>query len=169
MRTDSSVKQRVTALVLVALLVFYVLLVGSRGLIAIDDGRPTVVTLGIAVLAIPVVGVWYIWRELRFGFTMQQLARELEAEGELPADELQRTPDGRIDRTSADEVFARRKAETEAEPDNWRTWYRLAVAYSDARDNARGRRAMLTAIRLHRGERKGAGAGESQGSGESQD
>ncbi|NUU20185.1 MAG: hypothetical protein HOV68_01530, partial [Streptomycetaceae bacterium] len=70
-------KQRVTALVLIGVLVFYVLLVGSRGVIAVKDGRPTVVVLGIAVLAIPVVGVWYIWRELRFGFSMQQLAREL--------------------------------------------------------------------------------------------
>jgi hypothetical protein len=146
------VKQRVTALVLIGVLVFYVLLVGSRGVIAIKDGRPTVVVLGIAVLAIPVVGVWYIWRELRFGFSMQQLARELEAEGELPPDNLERTPDGRIKRDSADEVFAKRKAETEADPDNWRVWYRLAVAYSDARDNARGRKAMLKAIKLHRTE-----------------
>ncbi|MDI2132487.1 hypothetical protein [Yinghuangia seranimata] len=146
-------KQRVTALVLIGVLIFYVLLVGSRGVIAINDGRPTVVVLGVAVLAIPVVGVWYIWRELRFGFTMQQLARELEAEGALPADELERTADGRIARDSADEVFEKRKAETEAAPEDWRAWYRLAVAYSDARDNARGRRAMLKAIRLHRAER----------------
>ncbi|WP_436777672.1 hypothetical protein [Yinghuangia sp. YIM S09857] len=146
-------KQRVTALVLIGVLVFYVLLVGSRGVLAIKDGRLTMMALGVGVLVIPVIGVWYIWRELRFGFTMQQLARELEAEGELPADELQRTPGGRIDRASADEIFAKRKAETEADPDNWRTWYRLAVAYSDARDNARGRKAMLKAIKLHRAER----------------
>lgn len=146
-------KQRVTALVLIGVLVFYVLLVGSRGVLAIKDGRITMMALGVGVLIIPVVGVWYIWRELRFGFTMQQLARELEAEGELPADELQRTAGGRIDRASADEVFAKRKAETEADPENWRTWYRLAVAYSDARDNARGRKAMLRAISLHRAER----------------
>ncbi|WTW94591.1 hypothetical protein OG216_14865 [Streptomycetaceae bacterium NBC_01309] len=146
-------KQRVTALVLIGVLVFYVLLVGSRGVLAIKDGRLTMMALGVGVLIIPVIGVWYIWRELRFGFTMQQLARELEAEGELPADELERTPGGRIDRASADEIFAKRKAETEADPDNWRTWYRLAVAYSDARDNARGRKAMLKAIKLHRTER----------------
>ncbi|MEU8134907.1 hypothetical protein [Streptodolium elevatio] len=146
-------KQRVTALVLIGVLVFYVLLVGSRGVLAIKDGRLTMMALGVGVLIIPVIGVWYIWRELRFGFTMQQLARELEAEGELPADELERTPGGRIDRASADEIFAKRKAETEADPENWRTWYRLAVAYSDARDNARGRKAMLKAIKLHRAER----------------
>ncbi|MFI6580534.1 hypothetical protein [Embleya sp. NPDC050493] len=142
-------RQRVTALVLIAVLVFYVFLVGSRGLIAIRDGEPVTIVLGLGILLVPVVGAWYIWREVRFGFAMQRLARELEAEGGLPADELDRTPGGRVDRDSADAVFERRKAEVEADPDDWRAWYRLAVAYGDARDNARGRRAMLTAIRLH--------------------
>ncbi|MFF7243968.1 hypothetical protein ACFZBU_08720 [Embleya sp. NPDC008237] len=142
-------RQRVTALVLIAVLVFYVFLVGSRGLIAIRDGEPVTIVLGVGILLVPVVGAWYIWREVRFGFAMQRLARELEAEGGLPADELDRTPGGRVDRDSADAVFERRKAEVEAAPDDWRAWYRLAVAYGDARDNARGRRAMLTAIRLH--------------------
>ncbi|WP_406287094.1 hypothetical protein [Embleya sp. NBC_00896] len=151
-------KQRVTALILIAVLVFYVFLVGSRGLIAIRDGQLVTVVLGAAILLVPVVGAWYVWREVRFGFAMQRLARELEAEGGLPRDELDRTPGGRVDRDSADEVFARRKAETEAAPEDWRSWYRLAVAYGDARDNARGRRAMLTAIRLHRGRTPAASA-----------
>ncbi|GCD96358.1 hypothetical protein [Embleya hyalina] len=151
-------RQRVTALVLIAVLVFYVFLVGSRGMIAIRDGEPVTIVLGLAILLVPVVGAWYIWREVRFGFAMQRLARELEAEGGLPADELARTPGGRVDRDSADEVFERRKAEVEAAPDDWRGWYRLAVAYGDARDNARGRRAMLTAIRLHAGRAPAASA-----------
>lgn len=87
-------RQRVTALVLIAVLVFYVFLVGSRGMIAIRDGRPVTVVLGLAILLVPVVGAWYIWREVRFGFAMQRLARELAAEGGLPADELARTPGG---------------------------------------------------------------------------
>jgi hypothetical protein len=152
------VKQRVTALVLIAVLVFYVFLVGSRGVIAIRDGEPVTIVLGLAILLVPVVGAWYIWRELRFGFAMQRLARELAAEGGLPPDELDRTPGGRVDRDSADAVFERRKAETEAAPEDWRVWYRLAVAYGDARDNARGRRAMLTAIRLHAGRATSAQA-----------
>ena len=61
-------------------------------------------------------------------------------------DELERTPGGRIDRDSADEVFARRKAETEDAPGDWRSWFRLAVAYHDARDTPRARKAMQRAI-----------------------
>ncbi|MYW04276.1 hypothetical protein [Streptomyces sp. SID3343] len=151
-------KQRVTALVLIAVLVFYVLLVGSRGVIAIRDGQPVTVVLGVGILIVPFVGAWYIWRELSFGFAMQRLARELAAEDGLPQDELARTPGGRVVRDSADEVFERRRTETEANPEDWRAWYRLAVAYGDARDNARGRRAMLTAIRLHAGKAPAASA-----------
>ena len=77
---------------------------------------------------------------------------ELDAEGGLPVDELKRTPAGRIDRDSADEVFARRKAETEEAPGDWRSWFRLAIAYHDARDTARARRAMQHAIALHDGK-----------------
>ena len=56
-----------------------------------------------------------------------------------------------IDRDSADEVFAKRKAETEDAPDDWRNWFRLAVAYHDARDTPRARKAMQRAIALHDG------------------
>ncbi len=65
---------------------------------------------------------------------------------------MKRTPGGRIDRESADEVFARRKAETEDSPDDWRCWFRLAVAYHDARDTPRARKAMQRAIALHAGK-----------------
>lgn len=64
-------------------------------------------------------------------------------------DELTRTESGRIDRDSADAVFARRRAETEDAPGDWRCWFRLAVAYHDARDTPRARKAMQRAIALH--------------------
>ena len=80
------------------------------------------------------------------------LARELEAEGALPVDELRRSEGGRIDRDSADAVFARRQAETEAAPEDWRSWFRLAVAYADAKDTPRARKAMQRAIKLHDGK-----------------
>ncbi|MBK3590674.1 tetratricopeptide repeat protein, partial [Streptomyces sp. MBT57] len=73
---------------------------------------------------------------------------ELEAEGGLPVDDLLRTPSGRIDRDSADAVFTKRREETEDAPDDWRTWFRLAVAYQDARDTPRARKAMQRAIAL---------------------
>ncbi len=47
-------------------------------------------------------------------------------------------------------MFARRKAEAEAAPGDWRVFFRLAVAYADAGDVPRARRTMQHAIKLHR-------------------
>lgn len=47
-------------------------------------------------------------------------------------------------------MFERRREETEDTPDDWRCWFRLAVAYQDARDTPRARKAMQRAIALHR-------------------
>ncbi|MCZ0207535.1 hypothetical protein ACIG54_31975 [Streptomyces achromogenes] len=145
-------RAKITYLVTAAVLVFYFLLVGSRGVMLIQDGRLLTVTFGVAVLILPVIGLWFLWKNTAFVRRANQLAAELEAEGGLPADELKRLPSGRIDRDSADEVFARRKAETEASPGDWRCWFRLAVAYHDARDTPRARKAMQRAIALHDGK-----------------
>ncbi|MDN3025260.1 hypothetical protein [Streptomyces sp. S.PB5] len=135
-----------------AVLVFYFVLVGSRGVMLIQTGTLLTVTFGVAVLILPVIGVWFLWKNTQFVRKANALAAELDAEGGLPVDELKRTPSGRIDRDSADEVFAKRKAETEDAPDDWRNWFRLAVAYQDARDTPRARKAMQQAIALHDGK-----------------
>ncbi|MFI9603789.1 hypothetical protein ACIHCX_28740 [Streptomyces sp. NPDC052043] len=144
-------RAKITYLVTAAVLVFYFVLVGSRGVMLIQYGTPVTVAFGIAVLILPVIGLWFLWKNTQFVRRANRLAAELDAEGGLPVDELARTPSGRVDRDSADRVFARRKAETEAAPDDWRTWFRLAVAYHDARDTPRARKAMQRAIALHDG------------------
>ncbi|AJE81923.1 hypothetical protein SLNWT_1547 [Streptomyces albus] len=131
-----------------ALLVYFVL-AGSRGVLLLRHGTALSVALGAAVLVLPLIGLWFLWQSTRFAIRAGRLAAVLEAEGGLPVDELRRTPSGRIDRDSADAVFARRKAEAERSPEDWRCWFRLAVAYRDARDTPRARRAMQRAIALH--------------------
>ncbi|MFF8596873.1 hypothetical protein ACF061_36740 [Streptomyces sp. NPDC015220] len=145
-------RAKITYLVTAAVLVFYFVLVGSRGVMLIESGTLVTVTFGVAVLILPVIGLWFLWKNTQFVRRANQLAVELDAEGGLPVDELRRTPSGRVDRDSADEVFGRRKAETEAAPDDWRTWFRLAIAYHDARDTPRARKAMQRAIALHDGK-----------------
>jgi cytochrome c-type biogenesis protein CcmH/NrfG len=149
-------RAKITYFVTAAVLVVYFVLVGSRGVLLIQNGTAVTVSFGIAVLVLPVIGLWFLWKNTQFVRRANRLAAELEAEGGLPVDELKRTPSGRIDRASADEVFARRKAETEAAPDDWRSWFRLAIAYHDARDTPRARKAMQQAITLHGGSRAGA-------------
>ncbi|MEV5930631.1 hypothetical protein ACWDUG_15685 [Streptomyces cellulosae] len=133
-----------------AVLVVYFVLVGSRGVLLIKAGTLLTVTFGVAVLILPVIGVWFLWKNTQFVRDANRLAAELDAEGGLPVDNLRRLPSGRIDRESADEIFALRKAETEDAPDDWRSWFRLAVAYHDARDTPRARKAMQRAIALRK-------------------
>ncbi|MFE5811108.1 hypothetical protein [Streptomyces sp. NPDC056491] len=142
-------RAKITYFITAAVLVVYFVLVGSRGLMLIRHGTLLTVTFGVAVLILPVIGVWFLWQNTRFVRRANLLATELEAEGGLPVDELERDKYGRILRDSADEVFARRKAETEDAPGDWRSWFRLAVAYHDARDTPRARKAMQRAISLH--------------------
>ncbi|MGW5973811.1 hypothetical protein [Streptomyces sp. NPDC055186] len=143
-------RAKISYAVTAAVLVVYFVLVGSRGVLLIQAGTPLTVTLGVAVLVLPVIGVWFLWKNTEFVRDANRLAAELDAEGGLPVDDLKRLPSGRIDRDSADEVFARRRAETEGAPDDWRSWFRLAVAYHDARDTARARKAMQRAIALRK-------------------
>ncbi|MEV4190647.1 hypothetical protein [Streptomyces toxytricini] len=156
-------RAKITYLITAAVLVVYFVLVGSRGLLLIRQGTWLTVAFGAAVLVLPVIGVWFLWMNTRFVTRANQLAAELEAEGGLPVDELERDEYGRIRRDSADEVFARRKAETEDEPGEWRNWFRLAVAYHDARDTPRARKAMQRAIALHDKKPMGAPPSGSRG------
>ena len=118
-------------------------------------GELVQVGVGVGVLLLVVVGCVLVAGEVKLGADSARLARRLDAEGGLPYDppEVTRLPSGRLEKADADRVFERRKAEVEADPDDWRAWWRLAAAYGDARDNRRGRRAMRRAVRLERAER----------------
>ncbi len=138
-----------TAFLLAVVFVAYAALLGWRGVLLIGTGDPVAVGLGIAVLVIPVLGAYLVWRELQFGRRTEALARELEAVGGLPVDDLARRPSGRIDRAAADEAFEKYKAEAEAAPGDWRVWFRLSTAYDAAGDRKRARATMRAAIAHH--------------------
>jgi hypothetical protein len=152
-------RARTVAFLLGALLVFYLAGCVWRGVLALEtafrDGSVTAGALGVAVLAFGVIGTWFLYREIQFGFATERLAKALD-EDETPGgglrydeiDGLPRSPGGRVDREAADELFAKRKAEAEAAPEDWRCWYRLAAAYYAAKDSSRARSAMRHAVKL---------------------
>ncbi|MEU8523137.1 hypothetical protein [Streptomyces sp. NBC_01216] len=150
---------KITYFFLATVLVLVFGVVAMEGVLLLLTGEPAAMGMGAIAFLLPCVGGWFLWQNTRFARRAQRLARQLEAEGGLPVDELRRSPGGRIDRDSADEVFARRRAETEDTPDDWRCWFRLAVAYHDARDTPRARKAMQRAITLHQVHEDGAVAG----------
>ncbi|WP_427016991.1 hypothetical protein ACQCSX_20220 [Pseudarthrobacter sp. P1] len=132
------------------LLVFYLVVMLQRSVLLLGDADWTAKGLGAAYLVLPFVGAWALVRELMFGARMEKLARILESEDGLPVDELPRTPGGRIVREAADAEFAKYRAEVDAAPKDWRSWFRLSCAYDASGDRTRARKAMRDAIALYR-------------------
>jgi hypothetical protein len=137
------------AIVIAVVFIAYAVLLGWRGILLIGTGDPVAVVLGVAVLVIPVLGAYLVWREFQFGHRTEALARELEESGGLPVDDLPRRPSGRIDRGAADAAFTKYREEAEAAPDDWKVWFRLSTAYDAAGDRKRARSSMRTAIAHH--------------------
>ena len=138
-----------TAVALTAVLIVYLVLLADRAVLLIQAGGAVGVALGVAVLILPLIGVWYVVAQWRNGLRIDRLAKRLAAEGGLPdTSGLPRRPSGRVDREAADEWFAQRRVEVEQSPEDWRAWFRLAHAYDVAGDRGRAREAMRRAIEL---------------------
>lgn len=147
-------KAKTGAIIMVVLLGAYLVVMVNRGWILLTDPEPIAKVMGVALFVLPVIAVWAIVRELFFGASMERLAKILEEEGGLPPDNLPRTPGGRIIREAADQEFEKYRSEAEADPDNWRSWFRLSCAYDASGDRKRARSTMRKAIKLHAGDEK---------------
>lgn len=134
------------------LLAFWLIVALQRSVILLTDPDPVAKALGAAYLLLPLIGAWALIRELSFGAQTERMASTLDSEGGLPVDDLPRTPAGRIVREAADAQFPAYQAEAEANPGDWRSWFRLSCAYDAAGDRTRARRSMRHAAKLFRGE-----------------
>ncbi|MGV3016438.1 hypothetical protein [Rothia sp. 88186D007BW] len=179
---DAGGHGRIYAALVTVVLSLYLLLTFQRGIIFLQNAGALGALLGAALIVLPILGTWAMVREIIFGSRTQALGQELAAEAELPEDTLPqdtqpqdtqpqdtqpqdtqpqdalpedtlpRTKAGRIDRAAADAQFTHIAAATEAEPANWKNWFRLSLAYDACGDRKRARTAMRTAIALHRGK-----------------
>ncbi|MFC6259049.1 hypothetical protein ACFP5Z_18545, partial [Kocuria oceani] len=102
---ESTSRAKALAAAMTALLVVYLVLSLHRSVLLLGTEGWIPKAFGLALLVLPAVGVWALVREVLFGVRTEQLGRTLEAEGGLPADDLPRTPGGRIVRAAADERF----------------------------------------------------------------
>ena len=179
--------QLVISFMCVALVVYFVML-GRIAMAFITSGRPAAIGLGLALMGLPLIGIWVMVSTLRAGLAHQRLARMAEEEGmELDVSSLPRMPSGRIERDAADvadlvdvgedgsvvlpehtwpslppgstaRVIATVdgvrlvRDELEADPGNWRRWYRLARAYDYAGDRSRARETMRKAVDMQEHE-----------------
>lgn len=140
---------KVGAVVMAVLLVAYLALVGWRAVQFVQTGEPVAIVMGVALIVLPVLAAWAIWRELQFGVRSQRLVRQLEEEGGLDLG-MPLRPSGRPERAAADDAFPAFRAAVESEPDSWRAWLRLGLAYDAAGDRRRARSAVRRAIELER-------------------
>jgi hypothetical protein len=142
-------RPRTVALLVTAVMVVYLVLMGQVAVWFFQAGTGIGVSLSVAVFILPVVGIWIAVANLRFGVGVERLARRLADEGGLPdTSALARRPSGRIESAAAVAWYDDRKAELDAEPTDWRRWYRLAQAYDLAGDRRRAWESMRQALRL---------------------
>jgi tetratricopeptide (TPR) repeat protein len=137
------------AVVMAVLLAVYLALVGWRAVQFVQTGEPVAVAMGVALIVLPVLAAWAIWRELQFGVRSQRLVRRLEGEGGLDLG-MPLRPSGRPERASADDAFPAFRDAVESDPASWRAWLRLGLAYDAAGDRRRARSAVRRAIELER-------------------
>lgn len=143
-------RTRVAVVVMAALLVLYLVFALRYGLLLIGTGQPIGIGIGVALLVFPVIAGGALAAELVFTVRAERLGTRLDAEGGLPEEQLPTLPSGRIDRAAADAVFPAYQAAAEKHPDDWRTWYRLGLAYDAAGDRRRARWAIRESLRRSR-------------------
>ncbi len=141
---------RISAIVMGALLLVYLVLVTQLAVRFIVVDEPISKAMGIALFVLPMVGFWALVVEFVFGMRSERLGRKLAAEGAAPMTEVPRLPSGRVERAAADEVFPQFQAEVEASPESWEAWYRLGLAYDACGDRRRARGAIRRSIALER-------------------
>jgi cytochrome c-type biogenesis protein CcmH/NrfG len=134
-------------------LVVYFLLLGRIAWAFMTSGSAAAVGLGVAILVMPLIGIWVMVSTLQAGLAHQRLARIARETGmELDVSDLPTMPSGRIQRDAADALFETVRDEVEKDPDNWLGWYRLARAYDYAGDRSRAREAMKKAVEMQEAE-----------------
>jgi hypothetical protein len=141
-------KGRIAAIVMCALLVVYLVLVAQRAVLFLQTGEPIAVVIGVALFVLPVLGVFALLFEIRFGILTERIVKQLGTEGALPVDDVPRRASGRYEREAADAAFPGYASAVEQAPDDWRAWFRLGLAYDACGDRRRARGAIRRSIRL---------------------
>lgn len=143
--------------ILLALMAIY--LVAIAGIVwgLVTSGEAIGIIMGFVLIVFPVIGVLFVLRDLQFVLQSNKLIDRMAEAGELPEDTLPQQNSGRPDRAAADADFETWKDRVEANPNDWRNWVLLGLAYRASGDTPRARKALRHAIALERAaERRAA-------------
>ncbi|WP_206476581.1 hypothetical protein [Microbacterium sp. KRD172] len=139
---------RIGVVLIGAALILYFVLMGQKAILLIASGEPVGVAMGVALIVLPLIGVWALAREIQFGIQAERLGTRLDSEGGMPAAETDLTPSGRIAKGDAEPLIQRYTAEADAADDDWRARYRLGVVQDAAGRRKDARASIRAAIRL---------------------
>ncbi|GAA3925720.1 hypothetical protein [Microbacterium soli] len=141
---------RISVALMGAALLLYVLIAGYFAVLFFTTGTLISVCMGIALIALAVIGGWALVREMQFGLSADRLGRLLDAEGGMPEAPADLTPSGRL-RPEDVEPFLRRYTDAaDAAPADWKARYRLGVVQDSAGRRKDARASIRTAIGLAR-------------------
>ena len=133
-----------------AILVLYFALVADRAIIFVRTGDPLAIGLGVGLLILPVIGLWWLVKEWRLGSVVQRMADTLESQDRLPVVEPTARPSGKLEADEALKVFEDARREVDERPDDWAAWFNVAFAYEAAGDRRMARRSLRHASDLYR-------------------
>lgn len=139
---------RIGVAVMAALLVLYIALVGWRAVVLLGSGQALGITMGVALLVMPLIGAWALVRELQFGLAADRLGRTLDGEGGMPEAPEDLRPNGRLFPEDADRLVSEYGSAAAEKPADWRAQYRLGVVHDAAGHRKDARAAIRAAIRL---------------------
>jgi hypothetical protein len=141
-------RAKLGATIMSGLLVLYIALLVNTGIKLITIPVLTAQIMGALILAFPLLGVWAIIVELRFGLAAERLVARIIAEGTWPDLGIETRPSGRAVRASADAAFAKWSAAAQQNDTDFHAWFNLSLAYDACGDRRRARAAMRKAIAL---------------------
>ncbi len=139
-----------------ALLVLYFVFAGVRAVALLRSTEVIAIVMGVALIVLPLIGVWALLREILFGYQATKLTDQLTDEAQLPEELVSETVTRRTVRDDADAAFPRYREAAEAAPESWRAWMRLGLVYDAAGDRKRARSAIRQAISNNRNEIRGS-------------
>ncbi|MEY4742915.1 MAG: hypothetical protein RIR34_254 [Actinomycetota bacterium] len=140
------------AVVMTALTLMYLWLMGGRGVLLLEQPNAVGKIMGFFMLVLPVMALFGIAAELRFGMRVERMSEEVEREGLWPIKDIPMRPSGRPEKAAAEQEFERIRSEAEQAPEDWHSWFNVGLAYDACGDRRRARASMRKALKLRAGK-----------------
>ncbi len=137
-----------------AIVALYFALVAGRAFMFIREDDAVARALGVAMLVLPAIGVWWLAHEWRTGTVVQRMADELERQDRLPIHDGETDARGKLTESAQVAVFEVARRNVDDHPDDWAAWFHVAYAYEASGDRAMARKSLRHAGDLYRQARR---------------